>query len=380
MVVLLGFLQARAGYVIMYNGCSSRRNEHGKYLVEKIVLPCMQTEIKNAFALKKEELQDALVHSCRSWPVGATTFFPFSHTLEDSSQEYQSVKTIAEHALPAQLLNEVVAFGDSLQEYISDEETTLAKARYHIDALRIHAAKVLMAVVAAKKVPCVVPVVQDDKWKHYIEKLCIPADVEEHLVTFASLLTDFGVFIVVDSSRFQDANAKELVYFRTLLEDARAWRRVLVSDVRGLWLAGVSRLLSNLEATYPADWRSFTVDQRDNKRIIDEICNNESLAKLLPCQTALKEAQTDFESAMAKIGDSSIPKDLYDKIANIFDNSKMMLGIRAASTVTLLRLPTATNLKSKISFVRECKRLIRALEITLPTAVLNAMEEAAAAP
>ena len=51
-------------------------------------------------------------------------------------------------------------------------------------------------------------------------------------------------------------------------------------------------------------------------------------------------------------------------------------AVRAASTVTLVRLPAAATVKSKSGFIRGCKRLIAALDICLPQQVMAAMERA----
>ena len=57
--------------------------------------------------------------------------------------------------------------------------------------------------------------------------------------------------------------------------------------------------------------------------------------------------------------------------------AQLMLGIRAVSTVTLVRLPAARTPQSKAGFVRECRRLFGGLPVSIRTVVMNAVGEAA---
>lgn len=99
--------------------------------------------------------------------------------------------------------------------------------------------------------------------------------------------------------------------------------------------------------------------------------------RLLPAQQSLKAAMKDFGIAVEKMGLTDLTDAERKSIDELVVTSKVILGVRAASSVTLVRIPEATSSKSKAGFVRECKRLIRALEIELPVVVLNAMEKAA---
>ena len=58
----------------------------------------------------------------------------------------------------------------------------------------------------------------------------------------------------------------------------------------------------------------------------------------------------------------------------VIDDGKKMIGVRVACTVDLVKLPAATNPKSKAGMVREAKRLLAQLEVDLPRALREFME------
>ena len=71
------------------------------------------------------------------------------------------------------------------------------------------------------------------------------------------------------------------------------------------------------------------------------------------------------------------------KITELFNESKTVVGVRAISTVTLVKLKEKIEAskdaaKSKAAIVRETRRLIAALEVTLPGALWTYLDEAAA--
>ena len=88
---------------------------------------------------------------------------------------------------------------------------------------------------------------------------------------------------------------------------------------------------------------------------------------------ALKAAIKALKEASADMGRSWEPEKEYDEL---MDEAKMIIGIRAASTVTLVRLPTEARPKSRTGLVRETKRLIKHLEVQLPTCVISRLEQA----
>lgn len=133
------------------------------------------------------------------------------------------------------------------------------------------------------------------------------------------------------------------------------------------------RLKANLEALFPGGWVEFCVTSRDEERIKADICCNEALNRLLLCQAALKEAVSSFERAAAAIKSVGLGKKPFEYIEESILVSKTLLGVRAASAVTLFKIPNAPNPESRSGFVRECKGLINALQISLPTPILNAM-------
>ena len=88
---------------------------------------------------------------------------------------------------------------------------------------------------------------------------------------------------------------------------------------------------------------------------------------------ALKAAIKALKEASADMGRSWEPEKEYDEL---MDEAKMIIGIRAASTVTLVRLPAEARPKSRAGLVRETKRLIKHLEVQLPTCVISRLEQA----
>ena len=63
---------------------------------------------------------------------------------------------------------------------------------------------------------------------------------------------------------------------------------------------------------------------------------------------------------------------------DLLDVSKVMVGVRAAVTVLLTKLPAAKNVRSKSATVRETKRLIKSLKCKAFPAGINAMLDDAA--
>ena len=124
---------------------------------------------------------------------------------------------------------------------------------------------------------------------------------------------------------------------------------------------------------------SFVWDSRDDTKILNCMVNNENLDRLLPRQNALKQSKATYENMVLQIGGCGLKEEEAKTIDGIIADSKLVLGVRAASTVTIVKIPQGKTQKSRQGFVRECKRLITALGVELPTAVLNAMEQAAAA-
>ena len=80
---------------------------------------------------------------------------------------------------------------------------------------------------------------------------------------------------------------------------------------------------------------------------------------------------------MAKV--DPIKADVRKDLDMLMEKTLELLGLRAICIVTLVRLPSATTPKSKQGFVRECKRLLRALGTNVDGAVLKRMEDMAAA-
>ncbi len=238
----------------------------------------------------------------------------------------------------------------------------------HLDTLRVRAAKLLATF--AQRGKCVVSV-------DGVEKLDISADMVAAYMAFSKTLEDFGRFVSVDRSRFAEKSTATMGAMDKHISEAQSWRRVLGNEIRATWVTGVQRLADGLMNVIPKDWRRYTVEERDDKLIMQHVVNNEALNCLLARQSALQASATDFDAAMVRLAAPAMDPPQVQTITSLVEEAKVLIAIRAASTVTLVRLPAATTPKSKQGFVRECKRLVAALQIVLPGSVLAAMESAA---
>ena len=250
-------------------------------------------------------------------------------------------------------------------------------AALKVDQLRVDAAKMLRTCIASRKKS----VIAGDTvyLPMNVESLVFESDVVEAIAKFMERLEDVSAFIAVDTSTYAAELKEDMSNMLKIIQDGASWQRIIIDDWRSQWVAGLERMKSNLQATFPQDWPTFCVEDRDEIRILEEVCHNSKLDKLLPCQTSLKDSMSSFSKTMSLLK----AKQLTPGETNVFDgviaDSKRMLGVRAASTVTLVKLPGTAAAKSKAGFLRECKRLLAALQIDVPTVVLNALEAAAAA-
>ena len=71
-------------------------------------------------------------------------------------------------------------------------------------------------------------------------------------------------------------------------------------------------------------------------------------------------------------------KAVQDKVEEVLEEAKLMVGVRAACSVILTKLPLAKSVNSKAATIRETKRLINGLKCKAFPAAINAwMDDAA---
>ena len=351
------------------------------------IMAHLLSDISHDFADRKHKLQQTLfVTAMQAWGTAQadTTFMPFSPSMAVDSHEYASLNQVAQHIPPEEEVAKLCDLALALPSAIT-EEIFLMKARLKLDHLRVHGAKVLISKVKLKTTPCIVLLDGPDGFNHSYTSFPVPVEqlhIEEELVNTVRLFfnssAEFRALITVDFDNYTEENQAVMQSLRKLAEAADSWFRVLTTEMRSYWFTGLTRVKNNLEGIFPQGWEDFCVNARDEERIMTEICNNESFNRLLACQTSLKDAIASFEQAAAKIKAEPVGATFIADAEQAITTSKKLLGVRAASSVTLIKIPSAPNPKSRQGFVRECKRLINTLNITLPTPILNAMDQALA--
>ena len=131
---------------------------------------------------------------------------------------------------------------------------------------------------------------------------------------------------------------------------------------------------------HPKDWEEIIVKNWNEEQVLQEICKNEAqCGMLLPCHAALKNAIGKYNQAASLAKVDPIKADVRKDLDMLMEKILELPGLRAICTVTLVRLPSATSRKSKQGFVRECKRLLKALGTHVDGAVLKRMEDMAVA-
>ena len=248
---------------------------------------------------------------------------------------------------------------------------------FSIDTLRVHAAAVAVAVIRSKGEPCLAMGPGPRASHAGIQQLHIPDSLAQQFKDFNQAVLSCENELTADPGGMCADEFLAWVVLGTCANDAQAWARVLRKTLRSIWSTGIHRLVANLRQCIPADWQGWAVRNRDTEKILARMCHNPKLDELFLCSTALKNGQAIFDTGCAKIGCEPLSTKENTEIAELQDEAKLVLAARAASTTALIRLPEATTPKSKSGYVRECKRLIKSLCISLPAAVLNALEEAA---
>ena len=350
------------------------RNPCCEALVLDKIQPYFADHLRGFHAAAMALLDSKFAPASEHWPraEGAPLFFPFKFNMEAASQEYVDLKAIAAHVVPQDELASVLSATKALRSDGGDSRFVLPQCHAKLDSLRVQAAKLLVAVVDCKAAPAVMA------QPGSVEKLIIPQAMLAILHAFKDQAFSFKNSLKVDTTAWQPDDQAEMQTLAGYGEDGLSWLRFLCKELSGWWESAIVRLKANIERVFPDDYWEFTVESRDDSKILEHIVNNEELENILPMTRALKAGVCDVENTLSTIHAGSLNSKLKQSCDSLDEKSKVLLGIRASSTVTLVRLPEATSQKSKVSYIRECKRLVKALQITLPTAVLNALEAAGA--
>ena len=72
-----------------------------------------------------------------------------------------------------------------------------------------------------------------------------------------------------------------------------------------------------------------------------------------------------------------MPETFKKECNDLADDGKAMVAIRAVCAVTYIKLPKADNAKSKTALVREVKRLVAALDVSIDTRLWDKLQDAA---
>ena len=173
--------------------------------------------------------------------------------------------------------------------------------------------------------------------------------------------------------------------WKRLHDDGAAMLRVIDGKVRSQWLASLQRLRQNVQACFPENWRQFTVRNRDDELILEHLVNNAVGAKLFARRGALDQAFTkimdsyDMLSATTVQGgppEQKMPQREIECTRTMLEEAKLVVGVRAAVTVALVKVAACKTAKSRAATIREVKRLIAALEIDhFPSAVMTILDE-----
>ena len=128
-----------------------------------------------------------------------------------------------------------------------------------------------------------------------------------------------------------------------------------------------ARRQQNLKSKLPEDWQDIAIDNRDDERILSEIVDAPQNGLWMPLRTALQNSWGEFKKVSEKV-ESKLEKEVEDLLEEV----KLIIGVRAACSVALRKLPLCKGFMSKSATLRECKRLLGALEIKeLPCCVPN---------
>ena len=155
------------------------------------------------------------------------------------------------------------------------------------------------------------------------------------------------------------------------VQDGRDIIGLNISTLQRRWLDTMQTIQNALAALTPPDWRKYTIEVRDDAKIMSEIVDNEPLALLLPKLDALTVSET-FHTAML----SAIKKSSTLDVEPVMTEGKLLIAVRALCTVTLRKLPLAQTARSKAATTREARKLVKEIDVVVPSVLFQRMDDA----
>lgn len=280
-----------------------------------------------------------------------------------------------------ELLNEVLAHEADVASYDRAREMALVlemddiviilSATQKMDVCRAKVAQAALDVIQCAspiKASAADPLVDEMEWKQ---------DAAECLKVAKDALEEVGNYIAMErpieyTTCLQDA----LSSCKTMIADGESMLRIIEEKVRSQWLAALQHLRGSVAACYPENWRQYCITMRDDAWITEHLIQNPLGAKLLARRGALDQAFVKIFGAHHMVA-ATIPERESTLTTELLTESKMMVGVRAALTVALTKMPLCKTAKSRAATLREVKRLIAALEIeSFPSAVMTILDDA----
>ena len=154
-------------------------------------------------------------------------------------------------------------------------------------------------------------------------------------------------------------------------QDGRDIIGLNISTLQSRWLDTMQTIQNALAALTPPDWRKYTIEVRDDAKIMSEIVDNEPLALLLPKLDALTVSETVHTAMLSAIKKSSTLD-----VEPVMTEGKLLIAVRALCTVTLRKLPLAQTARSKAATTREARKLVKEIDVVVPSVLFQRMDDA----
>ena len=167
---------------------------------------------------------------------------------------------------------------------------------------------------------------------------------------------------------------------KKLLNDAESGFRLTQEKCVSKWTCLMLRLRTNLVTSLPTDWKEFSVTNRDDERITSELLDHDHASRWIGLRASLIQGQQLMKQAYGNLTSPApvMPKQIDQDNQKVTDEAKMVVGVRAALSVALVKLPDCLTARSKSATLREAKRLLASLDIKdFPVAISNILEESA---
>jgi len=339
--------------------CSGYGPKNGKEIFN-IIFEATKENASAAIKDAEEKFEGALIHKSSAFTGG----FPnglgvdgvqplFSKSLED----VQFAKSIAKHPLVTEVaLNDVkvLAQASGLSDFCA-----VVQLKRDTDILRIELAKLAASFESGD-------------------------DTCEFETQVAALDAVSAAIKAYKSAASVDAGSA----FKTYVADASVWFRTLRDKAFAKWIESLEVLMKNVFECIPEDWQSYTIESKDDVKILEHIVNNDALSNIMAHSDSLKNARDTIKDALPSLMLDTFEAPLKfdtqfeERMHTLYNEGKLLLAARAACTVELKKLPDAKNATIKVAVVRETSRLIGRLEIkgfASELARLNGYMEAAAA-